>query len=169
MTRRLSGAILAASVILVGGCGLSDGGTGAASGAPVTMMAFELWDGSTTTLADLVAIDGRPIVVNLWATWCTPCLEEMPDLQAMHESHGPDVRFLGINVSDSPTKSARLVTELGITYLQGRDPEGGFTVALGAVGLPVTAFINSGGALAHVHHGRHDTTDLAAAILEHLS
>ncbi len=132
-------------------------------------MALELWDGSTTTLSGLVADDGRPIMVNLWATWCTPCLEEMPDLQAMHESHGRDVRFLGINVSDSPTKSARLVTELGITYLQGRDPEGGFTVALGAVGLPVTAFINSGGALAHVHHGRHDTTDLAAAILEHLS
>ena len=59
--------------------------------------------------------------------------------------------------------------ELGITYLQGRDPEGGFTVALGAVGLPVTAFIDSGGALDHVHHGRLDATDLAAAILEHLS
>jgi thiol-disulfide isomerase/thioredoxin len=169
VTRRFSGAILAASVILVGACGSSDGGTGAASGDPVTTMAFELWDGSTTTLADLVAIDGRPIVVNLWATWCTPCLEEMPDLQTMHESHGRDVRFLGINVSDSPTRSARLVTELGITYLQGRDPEGGFTVALGAVGLPVTAFIDSGGALAHVHHGRLDATDLAAAILEHLS
>ncbi len=167
MTRRLTATLLAGSVIL-GGCSSSGGGA-APSGDPVTTMALELWDGSTTTLSGLVADDGRPIMVNLWATWCTPCLEEMPDLQAMHESHGRDVRFLGINVSDSPTKSARRVAELGITYLQGRDPEGGFTVALGAVGLPVTAFIDSGGALAHVHHGRLDTTDLAAAILEHLS
>jgi len=137
--------------------------------AKVLNRSFSLWDGTETTLADLVADDGRPVVVNLWATWCTPCLEEMPDLQATHEAHDPDVRFLGINVSDSPTKSAHRVAELGITYLQGRDPESGFTVALGAVGLPVTAFIDSGGALAHVHHGRLDTTDLAAAILEHLS
>ena len=167
MTRRLSGAILAGSVIL-GSCSSSGGGA-APSGDTVTTMALELWDGSTTTLAGLVADDKRPIVVNLWATWCAPCLEEMPDLQAMHESHGRDVRFLGINVSDSPTKSVRRVAELGITYLQGRDPEGGFTVALGAVGLPVTTFIDSGGALAHIHHGRLDATDLAAAILKHLS
>jgi len=169
VTRRLSGAILAASVILGGGCGSSDGGTGAASGDPVTTMAFELWDGSTTTLADLVAIDGRPIVVNLWATWCTPCLEEMPDLQAAHEALGDEVRFLGLNVSDSPTRAADRADELGITYLLGRDPDGGFTVALAAVGLPVTAFVDRQGALAHVHHGPLEVDDLVAAIREHLS
>ena len=40
--------------------------------------------GGTTTLTKLHAIDSRPIVFNLWATWCAPCLEEMPDLQAAH-------------------------------------------------------------------------------------
>jgi len=93
----------------------------------------------------------------------------MPTIQAVHESLGGNVRFLGINVSDSPTRSAQLVAELGITYLQGRDPEGLFTVALGAVGLPVTAFVDSDGILAHVRHGRLDVADLEAAILEYLS
>ncbi|MBT5568314.1 MAG: TlpA family protein disulfide reductase [Acidimicrobiaceae bacterium] len=169
MTRRAAGAILAASLVLVGGCASSGDNAGAPHSDPVTTMAFELWDGSTTSLADLVAEDGRPVVVNMWATWCAPCLEEMPDIQEAHESLGADVRFLGINVSDSPTLSARRVTELGITYLQGRDPEGLFTVALEAVGLPVTAFIGSGGDLEHVHHGRLDTADLEAAIMEYLS
>ncbi len=169
MTRRAAGAILAASLVLVGGCTSSGDNAGAPHSDPVTTMAFKLWDGSTTSLTDLVAEDGRPVVVNLWATWCTPCLEEMPDIQEAHESLGADVRFLGINVSDSPTLSARRVTELGITYLQGRDPEGLFTVALEAVGLPVTAFIGSGGDLEHVHHGRLDTADLEAAIMEYMS
>ena len=169
MTRRPAGAILAASLILVGGCASSGDNAGAPHADPVTNMAFELWDGSKTSLTDLVTEDDRPVVVNLWATWCTPCLEEMPDIQEAHESHGADIRFLGINVSDSPTLSARRVAELGITYLQGRDPEGLFTVALEAVGLPVTAFIGSGGDLAHVHHGRLDAADLEAAILEYLS
>ena len=169
MTRRAAGAILAASLVLLGGCTSSGDNAGAPHSDPVTTMAFELWDGSTTSLADLVAEDGRPVVVNMWATWCAPCLEEMPDIQEAHETLGADVRFLGINVSDSPTLSARRVTELGITYLQGRDPEGLFTVALEAVGLPVTAFIGSGGDLEHVHHGRLDTADLEAAIMEYLS
>lgn len=169
VTRRAAGAILAASLVLVGGCASSGDNAGAPHSDPVTTMAFELWDGSTTSLTSLVAEDGRPVVVNLWATWCTPCLEEMPDIQEAHETLGADVRFLGINVSDSPTLSARRVTELGITYLQGRDPEGLFTVALEAVGLPVTAFIGSGGDLEHVHHGRLDTADLEAAVMEYLS
>ena len=150
-------------------CASSGNGTPDRQDAEVLSRSFLLWDGTETTLADLVADDGRPIVVNLWATWCTPCLEEMPDLQATHEALGDEVRFLGLNVSDSPTRAADRADELGITYLLGRDPDGGFTVALAAVGLPVTAFVGRQGALAHVHHGPLEVDDLVANIREHLS
>ena len=125
--------------------------------------------GGTTTLTKLHAIDSRPIVFNLWATWCAPCLAEMPDLEAAHQVHGDRILFVGVNISDSPTRSAEQADALGITYLRGRDPEGGFTTALGAVGLPVTGFVDRSGALAHVHHGPIDPDDLEAAIAEHLS
>ncbi len=130
---------------------------------------FELVDGGTTTLSDLHAEDGRPMVVNLWATWCAPCLEEMPDIETAHRAMGDRIRFVGLNISDSPTRAAQRVEEMGITYLLGRDPEGGFVQAIGAVGLPVTAFIDRSGRLAHLHHGQIDLTGLEAAIAEHLS
>ena len=76
----------------------------------------------------------------------------------------------------APCRSTQAVTgrptaanELGITYLLGRDPDGRFTVALAAVGLPVTAFVDRQGALAHVHHGPLEVDDLMAVIREHLS
>ncbi len=128
---------------------------------------FQLGDGGTTTIAELHAEDGRPIVVNLWATWCAPCLAEMPDLQAFHQQRGDEVRVLGLNITDSPTRSDARVEELGITYLLGRDPEGAFTAALGAVGLPVTAFVDSAGTLAHVHQGPLDLELLDELAAEH--
>ncbi|MCH2423040.1 MAG: TlpA family protein disulfide reductase [Acidimicrobiales bacterium] len=137
----------------------------------VTAMVFELWDGGTTTLDDLVD-NGRPLVVNLWATWCTPCLKEIPVLQDAHERGiwvGNDlVRFVGINVSDSPTRAAQQAEDLGITYLQGRDPDGRFSASLSTVGLPVTAFVDHRGELTGVHHGSLDADELAAAIDEYL-
>ena len=137
----------------------------------VTAMVFELWDGGTTTLDDLVD-NGRPLVVNLWATWCTPCLKEIPVLQDAHERGiwvGNDlVRFVGINVSDSPTRAAQQAEDLGMTYLQGRDPDGRFSASLSTVGLPVTAFVDHRGELTGVHHGSLDADELAAAIDEYL-
>ena len=124
---------------------------------------------ATTTLAELYDADGRPIVFNLWATWCAPCLEEMPDLEEAHLAHGDRIRFVGLNISDSPTRAAERAAELEITYLLGHDPEGGFTAALGAVGLPVTGFVDRQGTLAHVHHGPIDPVELKSAIADHLS
>ncbi len=130
---------------------------------------FELLDGRTTTLSELQREDGRPIVVNLWATWCAPCLEEMPDLEAVHQDRGDEIRFIGLNISDSPTRAAQRVEEIGITYLLGRDPDGGFVAALGSVGLPATAFIDQSGELVRLHQGRLDYNGLQMAIDEHLS
>ena len=150
--------------------------TGCAADDPVTSedvtaIVFDLWDGGTTTLDELVD-NRRPLVVNLWATWCTPCLKEIPVLQDAHERGiwvGDDlVRFVGINVSDSPTRAAQRAEDLGITYLQGRDPDGVFSASLSTVGLPVTAFVDHRGELAGVHHGPLDADELIATIDEHL-
>ncbi len=58
-------------------------------------------------------LTGRPTLVNLWATWCGPCREEMPLLQAAHGRHGEQIRFLGVDVQDDPRPPAGSSTSWG--------------------------------------------------------
>ncbi len=73
---------------------------------------------------DLAALSGRPVLVNLWASWCGPCREEMPVLQAAHEQYGDQVQFLGVDSKDTVEAGAAFLDDIGVTYPQVVDPEG---------------------------------------------
>lgn len=93
-------------------------------------------------MADYV---GQPLVVNFWATWCAPCVEEMPDLQRVHEQVGDEVTFLGVNVRDAPSNAEPFVEELGITYDLAVDSEGDYYREVGSMGMPTTVLVDSDG------------------------
>jgi thiol-disulfide isomerase/thioredoxin len=102
-------------------------------------------DGAETTLA---ASDGRLRVVNFWATWCAPCREEMPALEALQEAFGgPDFEVLLIATGrNSPEAIARFFEEAGIDRLEtGLDPKSALARAAQAPGLPVTLILNREG------------------------
>ena len=82
--------------------------------------------------------DGRPTVVNLWASWCAPCVREMPLLQRTADRVGTGVRFVGIDVQDEPASAASLLQATGVRYDQYADPDGEVKRSVRAVGLPVT-------------------------------
>ena len=126
----------------------------------VLSVSFALNEGRNTTLTELVSEKNQPLVVNFWATWCAPCLEELPMFESVHNRIGHEVTFLGINVSDSPTKANEMIADAGISYQMGRDPEGNFLVGLGIVGLPATVFIDSEGTIVDVHMGQISDADL---------
>ena len=126
----------------------------------VLSLSFALNEGRNTTLKELVSEKNQPLVVNFWATWCAPCLEELPMFESVHNRIGHEVTFLGVNVSDSPTKANELIADAGISYQMGRDPEGNFLVGLGIVGLPATVFIDSEGTIVDVHMGQISDADL---------
>jgi len=126
----------------------------------VLSLSFALNEGRNTTLKELVSEKNQPLVVNFWATWCAPCLEELPMFESVHNRIGHEVTFLGINVSDSPTKANEMIADTGISYQMGRDPEGNFLVGLGIVGLPATVFIDSEGTIVDVHMGQISDADL---------
>jgi thiol-disulfide isomerase/thioredoxin len=89
--------------------------------------------------------DGRPTVINLWASWCAPCVREMPLLQRTADRAGEGVRFVGINIEDEDASAAGLLEATGMRYDQYSDPDGNVRSAVRAVGLPVTLVFDAQG------------------------
>lgn len=84
-----------------------------------------------------------PVVLNVWASWCVPCREEAPVLEAAwrkYRSRG--VRFVGVNVQDSEEDARAFVREFGITFPSVRDTELELWRKLGARGVPETFFVD---------------------------
>lgn len=112
-------------------------------GGPVPPFELETLDGSLTKISDY---HGKVVLLNFWATWCKPCKEEMPEIQAAYEMY-KDQGFvvLGINFGEKREKVKKLVKEMGLTFpiLLDRD----FEVAEfhNVVSLPVTFFIDGKG------------------------
>lgn len=101
------------------------------------LLAVELLelDGTPTSLGDLLT--GKPLVVNLWAQSCAPCVKEMPLLEAASKAN-PDVTFLGVDTQDQLDKALQMAERTAITYPWVQDPEGDFFYAARAAGMPTT-------------------------------
>lgn len=111
---------------------------------------------------------GQPLVVNFWATWCTPCVEEMPDLQRVHEQVRDEVSLLGVNVRDAPSNAEPFVEELGITYDLAVDADGDYYREMGAVGMPTTLLVAADGQIAARHTGPLTAAELRELLAEEL-
>lgn len=104
--------------------------------------------------------DGRPLVVNLWASWCPPCVREMPMLEAAEQAH-PDVRFVFINQREHADLVSQFLIEHGLeleTVL--RDHSGDFSAAVGAHVMPTTLFFDADADLMKRYYGEVDESTL---------
>ena len=115
---------------------------------------FELANlaGQPVTLADF---KGKPVILNFWATWCPPCREEFPDLQAVAEAYGDDLTVIGINHTsgDTPDLVPDFVAEYGISFPILLDELGLVVELYGVVGLPTTIFIDRQGIINEIITG----------------
>jgi cytochrome c biogenesis protein CcmG/thiol:disulfide interchange protein DsbE len=92
---------------------------------------------------------GRWVLVNVWASWCTPCRDESPALERFYREHG-DRRFeiLGIDTNDLSEDAMSFVRKYGITYPQLRDGSGDFAQdELGTSGVPESFLVGPDGRL----------------------
>ncbi len=103
--------------------------------------------GEGFTLSRHLAEDGRPVILNLWASWCFPCREEMPTLDAFQKAH-PEVAVVGVAVQDDIVAAERFATEIGVEYTIGFDEKDVVNVEYSPLGLPATFWISSDGAVA---------------------
>jgi thiol-disulfide isomerase/thioredoxin len=114
---------------------------------------YVTFDGESRTLADYA---GQALVVNFFSSWCTPCITEMPDFEAVHQELGDKVTFVGMNygLGGETEKGARdIVERTGVTYDVGRDLDGALLEALGGVTMPTTVLIAADGEIADVRSG----------------
>ena len=94
----------------------------------------------------LAELRGTPVVLNLWASWCTPCREEAPRLQKGWERWGPrGVAFLGLNIQDLRGDARAFAAKFGITHPSVRDARRGVADSYGATGIPETFFVDARG------------------------
>ena len=94
-----------------------------------------------------------PLVVNVWASWCTPCKKEVPLLQQAWASHRKRVQFVGIDFRDKPPDAAAFAGSHGMTYPSGIDPRGTAQDSLHVLGVPTTFFIDKHGRIAYERIG----------------
>jgi peroxiredoxin len=107
--------------------------------------AFTL-DGKPTRLSDL---RGKVVVLNFWATWCPPCVDEMPSLDALHATLAPQGGMvLGISVDDTDEVYSEFLQRLNIRFPNYRDPAKEINVRYGSVMFPETYIIQKDGRIA---------------------
>jgi cytochrome c biogenesis protein CcmG, thiol:disulfide interchange protein DsbE len=130
---------------------------------------FELTDlaGEPVSLADL---RGRPVIVNFWASWCVPCVEEFPLLRDVHERHADGgLAVVGIIFNDRSAAAADFMERHGATWTAARDPDGRAAEAYGILGLPETFLIGRDGTIQARSLGQFNEawlTEKVAAIME---
>jgi thiol-disulfide isomerase/thioredoxin len=145
------------AVLALTACSGDDGGD--ATELPALTMAPMTAGGPSL---DLAALTG-PAVVNLWATWCGPCRRELPAFQEVSVAR-PEIRFIGIDIGEDAAKARDYLDELGVTFDQFVDEDGGLTNALGAASLPVTLVVAADGSVATEHLGPMSVDELNDAI-----
>ena len=121
--------------------------------------------GTTGSLADY---RGRLLVVNFFASYCTPCVTEMPDFEQVHNRLGNDVAFVGVDTLEQEASGGEIIRKTGITYDVLFDKQGQIASSIDLLNMPTTLFVNADGTIAKVHTGRLSQSDLEQIIRDDL-
>lgn len=115
-------------------------------GEKVPNFRLETPDDSELLLSDFT---GRAVVLNFWATWCSPCRAEMPALQQVANEYEPtgELTVVGINMMEPAQAVKSFTKELGLSFPMALDRKGVLAARYGIIGLPATFFIDANGIL----------------------
>jgi thiol-disulfide isomerase/thioredoxin len=122
-------------------------------------------DGDAVRLSDLL---GRPVVLNFWASWCPPCMAEMPEFNAVYEALETDVAFMMVDLTDGQRETketgTRYIEDRGFSFPVYFDTEQEAANAYGVMSIPTTVFIDRDGYIAAGAQGAIDAKTLEDGI-----
>ncbi|MGE5138555.1 MAG: peroxiredoxin family protein [Rudaea sp.] len=143
------------ALMLVGGAVAMLGQLTSPTEEPGSEVAVRVKDAVDFTLPDfsgkavhLADYRGRPVLVNLWASWCPPCRAEMPDLVAFYQQHQTEgLVMLAVDSADTREKAEAFMRNQPMPFTVLYDPKGKVMDAFGVQGLPSTFLIDGKGKL----------------------
>jgi cytochrome c biogenesis protein CcmG/thiol:disulfide interchange protein DsbE len=146
------------------------------AGAPAPLAALhaeanQILEGGTPAFrARLKQLEGHPVVINKWASWCGPCRAEFPIFQELATERGREIAFLGLNANDKRPAAERFLADFPVPFPSYEDPDEAIARAIKApANYPVTIFVDARGEPAFIHQGGYRTkAELAADVDEYL-
>lgn len=113
---------------------------------------------------------GKPMIINVWASWCGPCNAEMPSLQRLAKRAGQQVHVIGISTDDYPDRAEQFVRQLDIRFSNFIDSKLRLEHMLGAERLPLTLLVDAQGKVLAKHYGARewDSPESLAYVAKHL-
>ncbi|SEC32109.1 Thiol-disulfide isomerase or thioredoxin [Nocardioides exalbidus] len=169
-------------LLLLAGCsgvsGTGDKGYITGEGVPVEVKAVDRGDPVDLTgddlqgePIDLADLRGKPVVVNVWASWCPPCIAEQPELNDAADQLGDDVAFVGVNIRDASRDDATaFVRDLEVGYPSIYSGDGAalfaFAGTLGPRSIPSTVVLDAEGRIAASVQGRIPSVRTLVALVE---